>query len=125
MPGLHRSPGGRDRRDVSEQLGLPSEGVEVTEAVGSIDNGDSEMSQDHARIVGVPRDAAVGHRLRQRACQPSAIGELAQHRGARVRDEIATVGGYLDATNRATTMHLPGGLLLGRLTALEHSHPPS
>ena len=74
--GLHRPPGCRHRRDLSEQLGLLPQGVDVAQAVGSIGNGDSEMGEDHARIVGVPRDAAVGHRLRQRVCQPSAIGEL-------------------------------------------------
>jgi transposase-like protein len=55
----------------------------------------------------------------------SAIGELAQQRGARVGDEIAAVGSYLGAADRAATMHLQGGLLLGCLTALEHSHSPS
>jgi hypothetical protein len=31
-------------------------------------------------------------------CQASAIGQLRQHRVARVRDKIAAVGGYLGLT---------------------------
>jgi hypothetical protein len=42
-----------------------------------------------------------------------------------VRDEIAAVGRDFGTTNRAATMHLQGGLLLGCLTALELSHSPS
>jgi hypothetical protein len=44
---------------------------------------------------------------------------------ASTQDEIEAVCGYLDPTDRAATMHLQGGLLLGWLTALEHSHSPS
>jgi len=68
---------------------LAPQGVDVAEAVGSVSNGDSEMSEDDARIMGVPRDTAAGDRLGQPVCQPSAIGELAQQRVARVRDKIA------------------------------------
>ena len=104
---------------------LRPERFEVAQAVAPVRDGDGEVSEHDARVVGVPRDAAVGHRHRHGSRQPGAIGQFAQQRGARVRDEIAPVGGYLDPTDRAATMHLQGGLLLGWLTVFEHSHSPS
>jgi len=48
-----------------------------------------EVSEHDARVVGVPRDAAVDHRHRHGPGQPCAIGQFAQQRGASVRHEIA------------------------------------
>jgi hypothetical protein len=92
-------PTGADRGDVPKQLGLLPERFEVGEAVGPIGDGGGEMGEHDARVVGVPRDAAVGHRHRHRLCQPDPIGQLAQQGGAGVRDEILAVGG---TSNRRT-----------------------
>jgi hypothetical protein len=54
-----------------------------------------------------------------------AIGQLRQQRGAGVGNEIAAVGGHLGAADRAATMHLQGGLLLGCMTLFVGSHSPS
>ena len=101
------------------------ERFEVAQTVAPVRDGDGEVSEHHTRVVGVPRDAAVVHRHRHGSRQPGAISQFAQQRGPRVRDEIAPVGGYRDAVDRAATMHLQGGLLLGCLTVSEYSHSPS
>jgi hypothetical protein len=88
----------------------------VTSCVSAVSDRSGEVQREHA---------AVGHRHRERVCQPGAMAQLRQHRGARVRDEIAAVGSYLCATHRAATMHLQGGLLLGRVTVLEQRDSPS
>lgn len=50
--------------------------------------------------------------------RPVPIGQLAQQRRASVADEVHAVGSYLDATDRARTMHLQGALLLESDAAL-------
>jgi len=103
---------GRDRGDVTEELGLLAEGLEVGEAVGPVRDGDGEMGEDDTRVVGVPGDAAIGRRLRHGSCQTGAIGQLGEQCRAGMRDEVLAVRGHSEGTDRAATMHLQGGLLL-------------
>ena len=109
---LHRPPGSRDRGDVTEELGLLPEGLEVAQAFGPIGDGDAEMGEHDARVVGVPGDAAAVQCPRHRPCQTGAIGQLGEKCRASVRDEILAIGGHGGTMDRATTMHLQGGLLL-------------
>jgi len=67
------------------------------------------------------RDAAVDHRPPTRRVSAQCDRPVAQQRGARVRHEIAAVGGYHGAADRAATMHLQGGLLLGCMARLRNT----
>ena len=82
------------------------------------------MSEHHARVMGVPRDTAVGHRPRHRCVSPVRSAS-SQQRGAGMGDEVLGVGGYFGAADRAATMYLQGALLLGVYDWLSNRHSPS
>jgi len=74
---------------------LFSQGCHVGQAIGAIGNGDSQVGEDPAGIMGVPRDPALGHRHRHVPGQPALIGQLGQPRGACMADEILPIDGHL------------------------------
>ena len=108
--GLDRSPGRGHRGHRTEQLLFLLHGGQVGQAVRAVGDGHAEMGKDHARIVGVPVDPALGHGLGHRQRQPHPIGQFGQEGGAGVGDKVLPVGDHLGSTDRSTTVHLQGAL---------------
>ncbi len=68
--GVQGPPGRRHRGHRAEELLLFFERREVGQAVRPVRDGDAEMSEHDAGIVGVPVDPALGHGLRHGLGQP-------------------------------------------------------
>ena len=115
-----------DRGDVSEQLGLLPQRFEVAEAVGPIGDGDGEMGEHDARVVGVPRDAAVGHRLRHRPAS-ARCDRPAQHNNAVPACETRFLPSVVTSARRTERLRctFKEASSWVDMTVLEHSHSPS
>jgi hypothetical protein len=119
---VHGPPRCCHRGHRAEQVFLFFQRGDVGQAVRTVSDRYGQVGENDTRIVGVPGDAAILHGHRHGLSQPAAISQLGQQRRAGMTDQVLGVGYHFGVTDRATTVHFQGALLLVDFGCCSNNH---